>query len=75
MDINQPPKQMQALAKLMLTKMASQHRKGQSLDMQEFFGAVMMYAMTATESDLNRLIRINIAEVMREEIKQRKFDA
>lgn len=69
------PNQMQKIAKQMLTRMATQHRCGQSLDMQEFFGAVMMYAATASENELNRLIRVNIAEVMRDEIKKRKFDA
>ena len=55
--------------------MAHKHRAGHELDLNQFFGVMMLYASSATEHDLNRLLRINMAEVLKQRSPVRKFDA
>jgi len=55
--------------------MANKHKAGQEIELNHFFGTMMLYANSATEEDLNRLLRINMAEVLKHRRPVRKFDA
>jgi len=55
--------------------MANKHKAGQEIELNHFFGTMMLYASSATEEDLNRLLRINMAEVLKHHRPVRKFDA
>lgn len=55
--------------------MANKHQAGQEIELNHFFGTMMLYATSATEDDLNRLLRINMAEVLKHRRPVRKFDA
>ncbi|CAA0332799.1 hypothetical protein [Alteromonas macleodii] len=71
-----PPKPiMRFEAQRKISRFAKQHRSGETIDLNEFFGTIVLYALSADENDLKRLLRINMAEVMKDLKPKRKFDA
>lgn len=74
--INLPPKPvMKAEVIKTINEFATQHRSGKSIPLNDFFGAMLLYATSATQEDLTRLLRINMAEVLKHQKPTRKFDA
>ncbi len=71
-----PPKPiMRFEAQRKIRRFAKQHRNSETIDLNEFFGTIVLYALSADENDLTRLLRINMAEVMKDLKPKRKFDA
>ncbi len=70
-----PKPLLKAQALKLVIDMANKHKAGQEIELNHFFGAMMVYAISATEEDLNRLLRINMAEVLKHQKPVRKFDA
>lgn len=70
-----PKPLLKAEALELVIDMANKHKAGQEIELNHFFGAMMVYAISATEEDLNRLLRINMAEVLKHRRPVRKFDA
>ena len=71
-----PPKPiMRFEAQIKISRFAKQHRSGETIDLNDFFGTIVLYALSADENDLKRLLRINMAEVMKDLKTKRKFDA
>jgi len=66
---------LKAEALKLVIEMANKHKTGKEIDLNHFFGTMMLYASSATEEDLNRLLRINMAEVLKHRRPVRKFDA
>tara|TARA_Y100000994_G_C15703537_1_gene446317 strand:+ start:2504 stop:2731 length:228 start_codon:yes stop_codon:yes gene_type:complete len=66
---------LKAEALKLVIDMANKHKAGQEIELNHFFGTMMRYASGATEEDLNRLLRINMAEVLKHRRPVRKFDA
>ena len=70
-----PKPLLKAQALKLVIEMANKHKAGKEIDLNHFFGTMMLYASSATEEDLNRLLRINMAEVLKHRRPVRKFDA
>ncbi|AGP85848.1 hypothetical protein [Alteromonas mediterranea] len=66
---------LKAEALKLVIDMANKHKAGQEIELNHFFRTMMLYASSATEEDLNRLLRINMAEVLKHRRQVRKFDA
>lgn len=66
---------LKAEALKLVMDMANKYKAGQEIELNHFFGTMMLYASSATEEDLNRLLRINMAEVLKHRRPVRKFDA
>lgn len=66
---------LKAEALKLVIEMANKHKAGKEIDLNHFFGTMMLYASSATEEDLNRLLRINMTEVLKHRRPVRKFDA
>lgn len=74
--INLPPKPvMKAEALKKVNEFATMHRSGESIPLNDFFGVMLLYATSATPEDLSRLLRVNMAEVLKHQEPIRKFDA
>lgn len=70
-----PKPLLKAEALKLVIEMANKHKAGQEIDLNRFFGTMMLYARSAAEEDLNRLLRINMAEALKHCRPIRKLDA
>jgi hypothetical protein len=74
--INQLPKQvLKAEAIKKIQALSMQFLAGNELELNEFFGTMLVYARSASEEDLARLLKINMAEVLKHQKPARKLDA
>lgn len=73
MSCKLPKPLLKAEALKLVIKMGNKHKARHEIDLNHFFVTVMLYASSAIVEGLNRLLRINMAEVLKHRCPVRKL--